>query len=61
MACGLLKRTNNKIIERGDRIRLRPKPDASIGKAAVATIEERLIVQPALDAIALGSDAQLCH
>ena len=49
---------DNQIIERSDRVGLRPKPNSSRRKPAVVMIDEKLIIQPALGVITLGSDAQ---
>src|SRR5215831_4226857 len=59
MFSDLSQRTDYKIVERGDRVCLRPEADSSRGKPAVAMVDESIIVQPAPDAIALRSDAQL--
>src|SRR5262249_59363039 len=53
-----LQSTYNQIVEHRDRIRLRPKPNSPGGKPTVVIVDEMLIVQPALDAIAFGSNPQ---
>src|SRR5262249_285947 len=50
--------SNNQIIECRDRVRFRPKPNAARHKTAVTMINKKLLVQPALDVITFGGDAQ---
>src|SRR5229473_4502297 len=52
------QRHDGQVIEGGDRVRLGPQSDATGRVAAVAAVDESLVVEPALDAIARGRDAQ---
>src|SRR5947209_2861913 len=59
MAWSAIQRSDRQFVEGGDRISLRPETDAARGKPAVASVDERLIVEPPPDVVADSRNAQL--